>query len=75
MRRLEGEPAAAGVTHFVQVGVAGKLDHGGRSTHHDEGLVTWGGQVFPHHIFIDEALAVLPVWNKGEVSEIDNNSM
>lgn len=61
--RLEGEPAAAGVAHFVQVGVAGELDHWRRATHQDEGVVAGGRQVFPHHVLTDEALAVLPVWN------------
>ncbi len=59
--RLEGEPAAVGVAYFVQVGVAGELDHRRRSAHQDEGVVTGRRQVFPHHVFIDEALAVLPV--------------
>lgn len=59
--RLEGEPAAVGVADFVQVGVAGELDHGRRPAHQDEGVVIGGGQVFPHHVFTDEALAVLPV--------------
>lgn len=58
--RLEGEPAAAGVTHFVQVGVAGELDHRRRAAHEDEGVVAGGRQVFPHHVLADEALAVLP---------------
>lgn len=60
-RRLEGEPAAAGVAHAVQVGVAGELDHGRGSAHQDEGVVAGGRQVFPHHVLADEALAVLPV--------------
>lgn len=60
-RRLEGEPAVVGVAHFVQVGVAGKLDHGWRSTHQDERVITRRGQMVPHHVFIDEALAVLPL--------------
>lgn len=60
--RLEGKPPAVGVADFVQVGVAGKLDHWRRSTHQDESVVTWRWQVFPHHVFIDEALAVLPAF-------------
>lgn len=59
--RLEGESVAAGVAHAVQVGVAGKLDHGRRSTHQDEGVLTRGRQVVPHHVLTDEALAVVPV--------------
>lgn len=58
---LEGEPAVGGVADFVQVGVAGELDHRRRSAHQDEGVVAGRGEVFPHHVFIDEALAVLPV--------------
>lgn len=57
---LEGEPAAAGVAHFVQVGVAGELDHGRRSAHEDEAVVGRGWEVIPHHVLVDEALAVLP---------------
>lgn len=60
---LEGEPAAFGVAHFVQVGVTGELDHGRWSTHEDESVVAGGRQMVPHHVFTDEALAVLPVWN------------
>lgn len=60
LARLEGEPAAAGVAHLVQVGVAGELDHGGRAAHQDERVVAGGRQVIPHHVFADEALAVLP---------------
>lgn len=60
-RRLEGEPLADGVADFVQIGVAGELDHRRRSTHQDEGVVAGRRQVFPHHVFADEALAVLPV--------------
>lgn len=58
--QLKGEPAAAGVTHAVQVGVAGELDHGRGSAHQDEGVVAGGRQVFPHHVLADEALAVFP---------------
>ncbi len=58
---LEGEPAAAGVANFVQVGVAGELDHRRRPAHEDERVVTGRRQVFPHHFLIDEAFAVLPV--------------
>lgn len=52
---------AAGVAHPVQVGVAGKLDHGRRATHQDQGVLAGRGQVVPHHVLADEALAVLPV--------------
>lgn len=58
---LEVEPAAAGVADFVQVGVAGKLNHRRGSTHQDESVVTGRRQVVPHHVFTDKALAVLPV--------------
>lgn len=57
---LEGEAAAAGVTHFVQIGVAGKLDHRRRPTHEDEGVVAGRRQMFPHHVLVYEATAVLP---------------
>lgn len=60
-RHLEGEPALAGVADFVQVGVAGELDHRRRSAHQDDAVVARGRQVLPHHVFTDEALAVLPV--------------
>lgn len=59
--RLEGEPAAVGMADFVQIRVAGELDHWWRSTHDDEGVFTGRWQVFAHHVFIDETLAVLPV--------------
>lgn len=51
---------------FVQIGVAGELDHGRGSTHQDEAVITGWRQVFPHHVLIDEALTVLPVWNTEE---------
>lgn len=58
---LKGEPPAAGMAHFVQVGVTGKLDHGRRSAQEDESVVSRGWKVVPHHVFTDEALAVLPL--------------
>lgn len=62
---LEGEPAAVVVADFVQVWVAGELDHGRRSAHEDEGVVAGRRQVVPDHVLADEALAVLPVWHTG----------
>lgn len=58
---LEDEPAAAGMADFVQIWVAGELDHGWRSAHQDERVVAGWRQVFPHHVLADEALTVLPV--------------
>lgn len=49
------------MSHFVQVGVAGELDHGRGAAHQDEGVVAGGRQVLSDHAFTDEALAVLPV--------------
>lgn len=51
---------------FVQVGVAGELDHRWRSTHDDERVIAGGRQVVPHHVLVDEPLAVLPVCNTGK---------
>lgn len=59
--RLEGEPAATGVANFVQVGVAGELDHRWRPAHQDERVVAGRRQMFPHHVFIDETLAIFPI--------------
>lgn len=59
-RRLEGESSLGAVTHFVQVWVTGELDHRWGATHEDEGVVTRGGQVLPHHVLVNEAFAVLP---------------
>lgn len=63
LRFLEGESAAGGVAHFVQVWVAGKLDHGWRSAHEDEGVVAGGRQVVSDHVLADEALTVVPPCN------------
>lgn len=60
-RPSEGEAAALGVTHFVQVWVAGELDHGRGAAHQDEGVVSGRGEVLPDHLFTDEALTVRPV--------------
>lgn len=60
LTRLKIEPAAGGMAHFVQVRVAGKLDHGWGSTHEDEGVVTRRWQVVSDHVLADEALTVLP---------------
>lgn len=60
---LKSEPAAGGVAHFIQVWVAGKLDHGWRSTHKDEGVIAGGWQVVSHHVLADEALTILPPCN------------
>lgn len=57
---LKSEPAAGGVSHFIQVRVAGELDHGRGSAHEDEGVVAGWGQVVSHHVLTDEALTVLP---------------
>lgn len=59
--RLEGKPAAVGVADFVQIRVAGELDHWWRSAHEDEAVVAGRWQMIPNHVFIDEALTVLPV--------------
>lgn len=58
---LEDEAPAGGVAHFVQVGVASKLDHGWRTTHQDECVVSRGRKAVTHHVLTDEPLAVLPV--------------
>lgn len=58
---LEDEAPAEGMAHFVQVGIAGKLDHGWRTTHKDERVVTRGREAVLHHLLTDEPLAVLPV--------------
>lgn len=60
LTRLKHEPAAGGMSHFVQVWVACKLDHGWGSTHEDEGVITGGWQVVSHHVLTDEALTVVP---------------
>lgn len=57
---LKDKAPARGMAHFVQVGVAGKLDHGWRTTHEDECVISWGRKVVPHHLLTDEPLAVLP---------------
>lgn len=56
---------------FVQVWVAGELDHRWRSTHQDESVVTGRRKAFPHHVFTDEASAVLPVWNTRKMTQLD----
>lgn len=57
---LEDKAPAGGMAHFVQVGVAGKLDHGWRTTHEDECVFIGGRKAVKHHMLTDEALAVLP---------------
>lgn len=61
--RLEDKSAAGGVADFIQVGVAGELDHWWRPTHQDECVIAGRGQVLSHHVLTDEALTVLPAWN------------
>jgi hypothetical protein len=49
------------VANLLQVGYASKLDHGWGPTHGHNGIWARRQQVLPHHVFVDEATAVLPV--------------
>lgn len=57
---LEDETPAIRMANFVQVGIAGKLDHGWRTAHEDKCVIARGRKLVAHHLLADEALAVLP---------------
>lgn len=58
--RSEGKAALGGVSHTLQVGQAGILDHGRRPAHQHQRLLLGRRQVCPDHVLIHEALAVVP---------------
>jgi len=60
---LEGEAPVNGMAHLLQAGVGGELNHGRRSTHEDECVITGWRKVVLHHILTDEALAVFPAYH------------
>lgn len=55
-----GKSHVGGVAEFVQVRHAGKVDHGWRATHEDEGILTGRGQVLLDHLITHEPLAEAP---------------
>lgn len=59
---LVGEAHVGGVSQLVQVGGAGKVDHGGRAAHEDQRVVPGRVQVLGDHLGAHEAAAVLPSW-------------
>ena len=69
-RDLIGEARALVVAQFFQVGVAGEVDHRGRSTHDDQGVITWGVKVILNHLLLDESLAVHPPFFWGAVEGV-----
>lgn len=60
---LEGEAPVNGMAHLVQAGVAGELNHGRRSAHENECVISGWRKVVLHHVLTDEALAVLPTYH------------
>lgn len=60
---LEGEAPVNGMARLVQAGVAGKLDHGRRSTHENDCVISRWRKVVLHHVLTDEALAVRPTYH------------
>lgn len=56
-----GKAAAGTVAQLVEVGLAGKVDHGGWSTHEHEGVLRGGCQVLLDHVGTHEARALSPV--------------
>lgn len=65
---LKGEPHVGRVSQLVQVGDAGEVDHGRRTTHNDHGILLWPRKVFLDHVCTHEALAVRPAYNRKEPS-------
>lgn len=65
-RRSELHQLLSCVANLLQVGYAGKLDHGWGPTHCHDGIRPCRQQVLPHHVLVDEAAAVLPVLRRPE---------
>lgn len=58
---LEGYVHVLRVAQLLQVGETGILDHGGRPTHEDLGVLSGRGQVGGDHVSVDETRTVLPI--------------
>jgi len=64
---LVGKPVFLLVAQLVEVGGAGKVDHGWRATHEHEVVSGWRKEVILDDLGRNEAHAVLPGWNIGKV--------